>query len=87
MCLTQVLEGILGMAVPVYPSDLTDDAWALLAPLIPSSKPHGRPRSWDMRRLTNEWRLLRAAHRLRLGVWALSAAGLRSLADGVLGPV
>jgi transposase len=53
MCLTQGLEGILGMAVPVYPSDLTDDAWALLAPLIPSSKPHGRPRSSDMRRLTN----------------------------------
>jgi hypothetical protein len=40
------------MAVPVYPSDLNDAEWALLAPLIPSSKPHGRPRSSDMRRIT-----------------------------------
>ena len=41
------------MAVPVYPSDLNDEEWALLAPLIPSSKPHGRPRSSDMRRISN----------------------------------
>lgn len=41
------------MALPVYPSDLTDEEWALLAPLMPTSKPHGRPRSSDMRRMTN----------------------------------
>jgi len=41
------------MALPVYPSDLTDQEWALLAPLIPVSKPHGRPRSRDMRQITN----------------------------------
>lgn len=41
------------MAFPVYPSDLNDAEWALLAPLIPSSKPHGRPRSSDMRRISN----------------------------------
>jgi putative transposase len=41
------------MAFPVYPSDLNDAEWALLAPLIPSSKPHGRPRSSDRRRITN----------------------------------
>jgi transposase len=41
------------MAFPVYPSDLNDAEWALLAPLIPTSKPHGRPRSSDMRRITN----------------------------------
>jgi putative transposase len=41
------------MAFPVYSSDLNDAEWALLAPLIPSSKPHGRPRSSDMRRVTN----------------------------------
>jgi putative transposase len=41
------------MAFPVYPSDLNDEEWALLAPLIPTSKPHGRPRSSDMRRITN----------------------------------
>src|SRR5215472_15894909 len=41
------------MASPVYPSDLHDAEWALLAPLIPTSKPNGRPRSSDMRRITN----------------------------------
>ena len=41
------------MASPVYPSDLHDAEWALLAPLIPTRKPHGRPRSSDMRRITN----------------------------------
>ena len=34
-------------------SDLNDAEWALLAPLIPTSKPNGRPRSLDMRRITN----------------------------------
>jgi len=56
MCLTQISEGIPGMAIPVYPvypSDVNDAEWALLAPLIPASKPHGRPRSSDMRRITN----------------------------------
>lgn len=41
------------MALPVYPSDLNEAEWALLAPLIPTSKPYGRPRSSDMRRITN----------------------------------
>ena len=41
------------MALPVYPSDLTDQEWTLLAPLIPVSKPHGRPRSRDMRVIAN----------------------------------
>jgi putative transposase len=53
MCLTQMSEGILGMAFPVSPSDVNDEEWALLAPLIPTSKPHGRPRSSAMRRSTN----------------------------------
>lgn len=41
------------MAVPAYPSDLTDAEWALLAPLIPPAKPHGRPRSVEIRRIVN----------------------------------
>jgi transposase len=50
------------MAFPVYPSDLNDAEWALLAPLIPSSKPHGRPQSSDMRRSsTGVLYLLRAS--------------------------
>jgi transposase len=36
---------------PVYPSDLNDDEWALLSPLIPAAKPGGRPRSGAMRRI------------------------------------
>jgi len=32
-----------------YPSDLTDQEWAILEPLIPPAKPGGRPRSTDMR--------------------------------------
>jgi putative transposase len=36
-----------------YPSDLTDDEWALLEPLIPPAKPGGRPRETDMREAMN----------------------------------
>jgi transposase len=36
-----------------YPSDLTDDEWARLVPLIPPSKPGGRPRGTDMREAMN----------------------------------
>ena len=39
-----------------YPSDLTDEQWALLGPMIPStkqSKRGGRPRKVDMREVLN----------------------------------
>jgi putative transposase len=36
-----------------YPTDLTDEQWAILAPLIPPAKPGGRPRSVDMREVLN----------------------------------
>src|SRR3982750_632196 len=39
-----------------YPSDLTDEQWALLAPLIPLAKPSnrgGRPRTVNMREVLN----------------------------------
>ena len=32
-----------------YPSDLSDDEWAILAPLIPPAKHGGRPREVDIR--------------------------------------
>ena len=41
------------MALPVYPSDLTDQEWTLLGPLIPAAKPGGRPRSVEMRHILN----------------------------------
>jgi putative transposase len=44
-----------------YPTDLTDEEWRVLEPLIPAAKPGGRPRSVDMREVVNAIRyLLRA---------------------------
>ena len=36
-----------------YPSDLTDEQWALLEPLIPPAKPGGAPRTVDLREVLN----------------------------------
>jgi len=37
----------------VYPSDLSDAQWELIAPLVPPAKPGGRPRSVDLREILN----------------------------------
>ncbi len=36
-----------------YPSDLTDEEWALVAPLIPPAKHGGRKREVDVREVLN----------------------------------
>ncbi|MBI4308409.1 MAG: transposase, partial [Chloroflexi bacterium] len=36
-----------------YPSDLTDDQWKELAPLLPPAKPGGRHRTVDLREVIN----------------------------------
>ncbi len=36
-----------------YPSDLSDDQWSLIAPLIRPAKPGGRKRSVDLREVVN----------------------------------
>ena len=36
-----------------YPSDLTDDQWAVLEPLVPPARPGGRPRKHHMRAVLN----------------------------------
>jgi len=36
-----------------YPSDLTDDEWACIAPLVPPPKPGGGKRRTDMRSVMN----------------------------------
>ena len=51
-----------------YPSDLTDEQWQLLEPLLPLAKPGGRPRTTNVRKVVNgilylvrsgcSWRLL-----------------------------
>lgn len=41
------------MARTAYPSDLSDDEWYVLEPLVPSAKLGGCPRSVDMRDILN----------------------------------
>ena len=41
------------MARTSYPSDLTDEQWQLIEPLIPKPLPGGRPRSVEMRQVIN----------------------------------
>ena len=41
------------MTQPLYPSDLTDEEWTILAPLVPAAKPGGRPRRVNMRQILN----------------------------------
>ena len=41
-----------------YPTDLTDDEWRVLGPLIPPAKSGGRPRSIDPREVVNAIRYL-----------------------------
>jgi transposase len=36
-----------------YPTDMTDEQWSILEPLIPPAKPGGRPRKVDMREVLN----------------------------------
>jgi putative transposase len=36
-----------------YPTDLTDEQWQVVQPLLPSAKPGGRPRTVDMREVVN----------------------------------
>jgi hypothetical protein len=37
----------------INPSDLSDEEWAILAPLISTAKPEGHPRTTDMRAVCN----------------------------------
>jgi putative transposase len=51
-----------------YPTDLTDEQWQLIEPLLPPAKPGGRPRKTDLREVLNalfylnrvgcQWRML-----------------------------
>jgi transposase len=50
-----------------YPTDLTDTEWALLEPLVPASKPGGRPTTWSRREILNAvFYLLRSGEAWRL---------------------
>lgn len=41
------------MDTKTYPSDLTDEQWKLIEPLLPPAKTGGRPRSTDLRQVMN----------------------------------
>jgi putative transposase len=41
------------MCRQAYPSDVSDQEWDVLAPLIPPAKPGGHPRTTDMREVIN----------------------------------
>jgi transposase len=41
------------LAAQGYPSDLTEQEWTILEPLIPPARPGGRPRTTDMRAVIN----------------------------------
>ncbi len=58
------------MGAVSYPSDLSDQEWTILAPLLPPAKAGGRPRSVNLRIIVNgifhllrsgcQWRMLPA---------------------------
>ena len=41
------------MERPNYPSDLSQKQWEIIAPLVPSARPGGRPRTADVRQVIN----------------------------------
>jgi putative transposase len=41
------------MSRKAYPTDLKDDEWEILKPLLPDAKPGGRPRSVEVREVLN----------------------------------
>jgi Putative transposase of IS4/5 family (DUF4096) len=44
---------IIGMEQIPYPTDLTDNEWQLIEPLLPVTNKPGRPRKYTMRALLN----------------------------------
>ena len=72
---------------PRYPSDLTDEEWTVLHPLVPPPRPGGRPRKTDMREVLNAllyiasggipWRMLpKASAVVRSAVTCCPSCGL-----------
>jgi transposase len=42
---------------PAYTSDLSDEEWQILTPLLPPEKPGGRPRKYPLREVISGQRL------------------------------
>jgi len=55
------------MARAAYPTDISDDQWAWIEPLLPKPKKGGRPRTTNLREIINAlWYLLRTGCAWRL---------------------
>jgi putative transposase len=52
-----------------YPSDLTDEQWQVIEPMLPAAKPGGRPRTVNLREVVNTL-YLPSTHGLPVGVAA-----------------
>ena len=66
-----------------YPTDLTDEQWNVLKPLIPSAKSGGRPRKTDAREVINAiFYLLRTGCAWRLAMINLMVRRLASVPVG-----
>jgi hypothetical protein len=64
-----------------YPTDLTDEEWSAIAPLLPKPAKKGRRRTVDLREVLNAIRYL---VRTGCGRVADAAERLSAVADGVL---
>ena len=66
-----VIVGVMTISTDIdklYDTDLSDAAWALIAPMLPAARPGGRPRKINLRAVLNaifylvrtgcQWRLL-----------------------------
>lgn len=49
----QKMSDTNGIPRKAYPTDLTDEQWAIAAPLLPPAKAEGRPREVDLREVMN----------------------------------
>jgi len=67
-----------------YPSDLTDEQWTLIKPLIPKPRPGGRPRSVDMRQVVNAILYINRSGRRMLGFGESDESALEHAARRIL---
>ena len=69
-----------------YPSDLTDEEWEQIAPLMPKPGRRGRPREVDFREVINAVRYLVARAAVGGCCRSISGPGRRSIAGSASWP-